>query len=249
MWTRCNKFPIQKDGNYFPSCSFALSREISPLPPQRRWELMEQFVITSHHIPPMAGGFVGLLFQALCSSIFAHEDFIVFWGFLRAGGDVFRAQIWTENMSDPVPDQSSHHSRSVREDKIQTVTSGSLAAAAASAKSQTRSDILVISIITMFPLCASLLCTSSRSVSFSLSLRAAGWSLNQRSENISACKPHREREGETKTGCQSLVSVSVYIFKPVNVYWYCLCLAKQNKARGCLETEKNYCGRSKSFYM
>ncbi len=83
-------------------------------------------------------------------------------GLLRASGDVLSAQIGTENMSDPVLDQSSHHSRSVREDKIQTVTSGSLAAAAAAAKAQTRSDIFVISAITLFPsyvlLCYAPLC-------------------------------------------------------------------------------------------
>lgn len=94
-------------------------------------------------------------------------------GLLRASGDVLSAQIGTENMSDPVPDQSSHHSRSVREDKIQTVTSGSLAAAAA-AKAQTRSDIFVISVITLFPSYVLLCYAPPRLfVSFFLSLRAA----------------------------------------------------------------------------
>lgn len=97
---------------------------------------MEQFIITSHHIQSLTGGFVGLLFQALCSSIFAFEHRHV-WGLLRASRDVLSARLGTENMSDPVLDQSSHHSCSVREDKMQTVTSGLLAgAAAASAKAQ-----------------------------------------------------------------------------------------------------------------
>lgn len=83
-------------------------------------------------------------------------------------------------------------------------------------------------------LCASLLRSSPLFVSFFLLLRAAAWTLSQKSKNISACKSHGEREGESKTGCQSPVFVSVYIFRNVNIYWNCLCLAKQNKARGCL---------------
>lgn len=59
----------------------------------------------------------------------------MFGGLLRATVDVLSSQIGTENMSDALLDQSSHHSRSVRKDKMQTVTSGSLAAAA-SAKAQ-----------------------------------------------------------------------------------------------------------------
>lgn len=47
------------DGNKFSLHSFTLSREISQLLPRRKWEVMEQFVITSHHIQPMTGGFVG----------------------------------------------------------------------------------------------------------------------------------------------------------------------------------------------
>lgn len=97
---------------------------------------MEQFIIASHHIQYLTGGFVGLLFQALCSSIFAYEHRHV-WGLLRASRDVLSARLGTENMSDPVLDQISHHSCSVREDKMQTVTSSLLAGAAvASAKAQ-----------------------------------------------------------------------------------------------------------------
>lgn len=55
-------------------------------------------------------------------------------------------------MSDLVLDQSSHHSPSVSKDKIQTVTNGSLAvAAAAPAEAQTCSDVFVISAIASLP--------------------------------------------------------------------------------------------------
>lgn len=183
-------------------------------------------------------------FQGLCSSIFASETLACLGAFLRANGDVSSAQISSENMSDRVPDQSCRHSCSVKKDKMQIVASASLAAA--SAKSQTRADI--ISVITLFPLCASLLGTSSLSVSFHLSRGAAGWTLNQRSENIRACKPRRVREGETKTGCQSLVFANVYILKDVNIYWNYLCLAKHNKAKACPEIENNYFRQNKSFW-
>lgn len=74
--------------------------------------------------------------DALCSFIFASEHQHV-WGLLRASRDVWSAWLGTENMSDPVSDQSRHHSCSVSEDKMQSVTSGLLAgAAAASAKAQ-----------------------------------------------------------------------------------------------------------------
>lgn len=54
-------------------------------------------------------------------------------------------------MSDLVLDQSSHHSPSVSKDKIQTVTNGSLAVAAAPAEAQTCSDVFVISAIASLP--------------------------------------------------------------------------------------------------
>lgn len=112
---------------------------------------MEQFVITSHSALDR-----GALSDRR-STIFCKEHQNVL-GLLRASGDVSSAQIGRENMSDPVPDQSNHHSHSVREDQMQTVTSGtSLAVAAAPARPQTRSDIFVISVITLFPLYTPLL--------------------------------------------------------------------------------------------
>lgn len=113
------------DGNHFPTCRLCIERmSLAVFHPERRRELMKLFVITSHHIQPMTGVFVGRLFQALCSLISACERLCVLGGSACAGGDVSSVRIRTEGMSDPVPDQSSHHSHSVREDKIQTVTSG-----------------------------------------------------------------------------------------------------------------------------
>lgn len=140
MSTRRSKFPIRMDGNYFSSCSSALNRETTLHPSPRRWELMEQFVITSHHIQPVTGGFVGLGVSSALRFYLCLGTPVCFGAFACRWGCVECSDRNWENMSEPVLDQSSHHSRSVWEDKMQTVTSGSLAAAAAaaSAKAQTR---------------------------------------------------------------------------------------------------------------
>lgn len=118
------------------------------------------------------------------------------WGSVRASGDVSSVQIWTEGMSDPVLDQSSHHSHSVREDKIQTVTSGFCCCCSFCKISNPPRRLCYLCHHAISSMCTSPLADSF----FPL---AAGWTLNRRSENISVCKPQRRREGETKTGCQS----------------------------------------------
>lgn len=79
-------------------------------------------------------------------------------------------------------------------------------------------DIFVISGITLFPLCASLLTRLSLLTLCLFLPFAESCGLNRGSENISACKPRGEGEGESKTGCQGLVFVSVYIFRDASVY-------------------------------
>lgn len=116
------------DGVFFSSHGFDLSQEDLSASTSEYKRVNGTFYnhITSHHIQSLTGGFVGLCFErcADLSLLFEHQHV---WGLLPARRDVL-------NMSDPGLDQSSHHSRSVREDKMQTVTSGLLAAAAAKAQ-------------------------------------------------------------------------------------------------------------------
>ena len=114
---------------------------------------------------PETGGFGGILFQVHGSSFFAYEEQCVVGGFV--------CQWWCVECSNrnweyvrSLLDQSSHHSCSVRNDKMQAVTFGSQAAAA-SANTQAQSHIFVISDITLFLSCASLLCSSYFSPSLS----------------------------------------------------------------------------------
>lgn len=191
---------------------------------------MEQFVITSHHNQPLTGGFVGLLFHELWSSVFAYEHQHV-WGLLRASRDVLSARLGTENMSDPVLDQTSHHSLSVREDKMQTVTSGCwlLPLLLLLQKLKTHSNIFVISAITSLPLCASLLCFSHPSASFFLLLPAVAQTLNQRSDNISACNPHR---GEKVIRKQDVRATCLWVFTYSGMWIYTeIAFALPNKIR------------------
>lgn len=126
--TTCKIFPYRRTEKKIFHLQL-LSGEMSPHQPPEKTRVNGTICnpITSNTASDrwLCGTFVSSALQ-----FFAYEHYM-FGGFWRACGHVLRAQTWTENMSDPVPDQSSHHSNSVTEDKIQTVTSGSLAAAAA----------------------------------------------------------------------------------------------------------------------
>ena len=101
--------------------------------------------------------------QLVTKSPSAHKGWflerLLMYNRMLRGLFVESTQTGTEDISGPVLDQSSHHSRSASENKIQTVTSVSLAVAA-SAKAQTLPDIFVISVIASFPLYALLLCNA-----------------------------------------------------------------------------------------
>lgn len=150
---------------------------------------------------PVTGGFVGLVSSALQFSLCLWKlaclgAFCVPAGMCRA-----YAQIWSESMSDPVQDQSSHHSRSVRDDKMQAVTSGSPAAAFV------KHHLCYLSHHTV-----SLVCQNAAHI-FILCLfllrSAEGWTLNQL-ENINACKQKAERDGEMKNVRASRLWVFTY---------------------------------------
>lgn len=122
MWTSCNKVPIQMDGG-FSSCRFDLSRENLPTsaPEYKR----DNGTICNHITSKTAQD------RWLCGTSVSSTAALSLltnatrvWGLLLASRDVLSAQLGTENMSDPVLDQSSCHCLSVREDKMHTVTSG-----------------------------------------------------------------------------------------------------------------------------
>lgn len=195
---------------------------------------------------PVTGGFVGLVSSALQFSLCSWK-----WACLGAfcepaGMCCAYAQIWSESMSDPVQDQSSHHSHSVRDDKMQAVTSSSPAAACCFCcfcKASTSSDIYVISLITLFSLCPKMLPISSFSVSsFYEALQVEPW-ISWRTFLLVSRKQRetvRWKMSELR-GCECLhIQWCEYMLKSS-----LLCQTK--KGQRLPATENNCCGRAESF--
>lgn len=85
--TLCKKFPTQMVGK-----GFALSAEILLLLlPQRRWALIERFVITSHHIELVIGGW-----ERLVSSLSLLTDTILLQRALCAPVGMSRVLGWEQ---------------------------------------------------------------------------------------------------------------------------------------------------------